>query len=494
TALNDNRIYRYQNGVFSGGPTTPDVIRAITLAADGRSGVGLDRQGMAISEGDSLALKVPNAPVGNLFSDLTLSTDSAIWAASGSSSGGDGLSRLKDGIWSRFTTQNTPELRTNRVWHVGAGANGSVWAGTFGASATQITPKGVGFQAAYFDATNSPIRGKNATNEFPIVGKAVTDRNGRTWIVNFYNDETVSGPVLVLKLRDGEQGSQGTGWESFYTPNRVLRAYHLIAIDDNGTKWLGGDIGLIYINDRGTPSSPDDDDASIIRSTGGDNSLQSDRQSALMIDRLGELWIGSEKGVAVLDNPVSVVNSKSKPHFRIIRPLADIPVSAIAVDALNRKWIGTNQGVFLFNPEGDSLIKTFTVATSPLVSNDIRSILSVDATGDIYIGTANGLNKVSTLAVESPKENGGITVFPQPFAVPSAEPLRIQGLPADANIKIYSVDMTLIREFQSPGGAVAVWDGLDNSGRVVASGIYIITAGANSGEDAVVGKIAVVRE
>jgi len=104
------------------------------------------------------------------------------------------------------------------------------------------------------------------------------------------------------------------------------------------------------------------------------------------------------------------------------------------------------------------------------------------------------MNRVSTPAVESPETVTTIVASPQPFLLPATEPLRLTGLPTDASVKILTVSGVLVRQFESPGGAVAFWDGFDDNGSMVPSGIYLVTAGTEQGEQTVVGKIAVVQQ
>lgn len=495
-------LFRYRGGQFETWIDAPDEIVGLGVHRGGLVGVALAEQGYGVVKNDVVTLQIPNAPVANRFTDLALTPDGSIWCASGDrSNNGAGISRLKDGIWWRYTTDNTSQLLTPQVWSVGVGVGGALWAGTYGGGVVEFRPEdGSSYGATRYDSSNSPLRGAPTQANYVLVGKAVADLNGRTWFPN-WQEATGTGPTLVVKLAPGEKGRDGSEFESFVHPRFSVHPYKWLVIDDNGTKWLGADQattnypGLVFFNDRGTPSNPTDGDTSgAITFAGTGGSLLSDQQSALAIDHDGELWIGTPKGIAVLINPTSVVNFGQQPIFRSIRELRDQYVRAIAVDALNRKWIGTDKGVILLSFDGSEVIRSFTTANSPLVSDEVRTILSVDATGDIYIGTTNGLNKVSTEAVASVSDGVQLQIAPQPFRPSGQDLVRIYGLPQNSVVKIFSASGALVREFLSPGGAVAYWDGRTAAGEAVASGIYIVVAGAPGGDTTAVGKVAVLRE
>jgi flagellar hook assembly protein FlgD len=69
----------------------------------------------------------------------------------------------------------------------------------------------------------------------------------------------------------------------------------------------------------------------------------------------------------------------------------------------------------------------------------------------------------------------------------------VDGLVENSTFKILTIDGVLVREVQTPGGRVGYWDGTDQQGNVVASGIYIIATYAESGATAN-GKVAVIRK
>jgi hypothetical protein len=392
---------------------------------------------------------------------------------------------------------------------VSSGAGGTIWAGARGnagdagidsydkGGVTVFTPVDTGIAYTHFNSTNSPITDVKDIANYQVVGKAVGDFNGRTWFVNWDNrdGQGTNGPVLVVRLRSDETAADGSRFRAFNAPFGRGRAYRWLAIDDNGTKWLGANEcadckGLLYYNDRGTIDDAADDETDLLTK---DMGLPSNTITALAVDPDGLLWIGTPSGMTVLVNPVSVVNNDQPPSFSSVRPVKDVPITAIAVDALNRKWVGTSQGIFVLNFDGTEVVERYTAANSPLVDDAVLSILADDATGDVYIGTVNGLSRVSTPAVESPTDAVTLRVFPQPFILPSAEPLRIEGLPASATVKVLTLSGSLVREIVSPGGGVAFWDGMDAHGALAPTGIYLIAAGSGVDNQTVVGKVAVIQ-
>jgi flagellar hook assembly protein FlgD len=84
-------------------------------------------------------------------------------------------------------------------------------------------------------------------------------------------------------------------------------------------------------------------------------------------------------------------------------------------------------------------------------------------------------------------------VAPNPFSVPAEFELKIDGLARNSSIKILSVDGRLVRSFSSPGGRIAHWDGRDEAGRHVASGVYIVVGYSEDGSEVGKAKVTVIR-
>ena len=72
--------------------------------------------------------------------------------------------------------------------------------------------------------------------------------------------------------------------------------------------------------------------------------------------------------------------------------------------------------------------------------------------------------------------------------------MTIEGLVKNSDIKILTISGKLVKQFTSPGGRVAYWDGRDNSGNLVSSGIYLVVAYDTEGNNVTTGKVAVLRK
>ncbi len=99
-----------------------------------------------------------------------------------------------------------------------------------------------------------------------------------------------------------------------------------------------------------------------------------------------------------------------------------------------------------------------------------------------------------TNAVEPVAEFGEITFSPNPYLIPSDVNLKIDGLIENSIIKILSVSGEVLSEFDSPGGRIAVWNGLNKNNELVPTGIYIVVAYNKDGSKAGKGKVAVIRK
>jgi hypothetical protein len=319
------------------------------------------------------------------------------------------------------------------------------------------------------------------------------DRNGDLWITNSHAPR----PIAVL-TRTGQ-------WHSF-DPGSILAGNYLmsdILAASNGYKWIIRPRGqqLLVFNDNGTPGNTSDDQYKLIRTQAGQGGLPSPEVFCVAEDKDGEIWVGTNKGVAVFYNPAAIFSGGDFDAQQIlieqdgnVQILFETEaVSAIAVDGADRKWVGTQtSGVFLVSSDGRTQIHHFTAENSPLPGNSISSIAIDDLTGEVFIGTDQGIISYRSDATGGEDDATCATVFPNPVRQEFGGVISVTGLMRDSEIKITDVAGNLVHRTSSLGG-MATWDGNDMGGNRVSSGVYLIFASDRTGTYKCNTKVLVIR-
>ncbi len=199
-------------------------------------------------------------------------------------------------------------------------------------------------------------------------------------------------------------------------------------------------------------------------------------------DKNGEIWIGTTKGVIVIKDPKKIFS----PDFRCDRIkiprndgtnnadylLDSEQINAIAVDVENRKWIATeSSGVYLISEDGLETIHHFNTENSPLLSNKVISLGINDQTGEVFIGTENGIISYVSDVTEPAENFDNIRVYPNPVRPDYTGIVTIRNLKENTNVKILDLAGNAVYETTSLGGT-ATWDYLNQS--KINSGIYWI--------------------
>lgn len=220
-------------------------------------------------------------------------------------------------------------------------------------------------------------------------------------------------------------------------------------------------------------------------------------------DKDGNIWIGTDAGPLMLST--SQMNSTTEGYTQVKVPrndgtnladflLANIDITAIAVDGGGRKWFGTKgNGLYLISEDNNTQLQHFLASNSPLLSDNIESLAINPTTGEVYIGTDKGLCSYQSDATEPvEKMNNDVTyAYPNPVTPDYTGPITVVGLTYDAEVMIATANGTLVTKGRSNGGTFT-WDGCDQQGRRVASGIYMVQTSTSDGSKGTVCKIAIV--
>ena len=341
-----------------------------------------------------------------------------------------------------------------------------------------------------FDNTNGVLDTTWYSNNRIRVSDMKFDSEGNLWALS----SEVNHPIVV-KTKDNN-------WFSFsINQSPVGLFFDDLVIDNYNQKWavLGRGNGLLVFNDNETIENPNDDQYKLLNTNIGSGNLPSLQTYSLAKDLNGEIWVGTDKGVAVFYNPESVFSGYNFDSQQILITegdygqylLSEEKIKSITVDGGNRKWIGTEKsGVFLLSEDGLNEIIHFTKENSPLLSNDIVDIAINHKNGEVFFGTKKGVisyRSDATNGVSSQQENEP-KVFPNPVHSNYSGPIAVSGLIANANVKITNISGELVFETISKGGQ-AIWNGKNKDGERAPTGVYLVFSTDLYGTEKVISKI-----
>ncbi|PSR56543.1 hypothetical protein AHMF7605_25135 [Adhaeribacter arboris] len=397
-----------------------------------------------------------------------------------------GFYEYASGKWTNYTSwlQTDPAqfpAITDLTRAVRNPVNQKLYIGSYGGGLLEWTGLG---QFKVYDPTNSPlITSLPNNNNFTRVPDVAADANGNIWVLN--RNQLPNLPGLHVLKPDNT-------WQSFSFPGFPDGSnLERIVLDDVNFKWMA-------LSKNGTSAKGlvvfDEVANTFKHLTPANANLPGLEVYSLAKDRDGAVWVGTNNGLAVFDDPSQAFSADFIATQPIIngRPVLEGQVvRAIAIDGGNRKWIGTDAGLWLFNEEGDKLLVNFTNENSPLLSNKITDISINQKSGEVFIATEAGLVSFRGTATVTEDKPSCATVFPNPVRPEYDGLVAISDLPNNAHVKITDVAGHLVYETQAAGGTVA-WNTRDGQGRRVKTGVYLVFSSTPDGSQSCVSKVAVV--
>jgi hypothetical protein len=349
--------------------------------------------------------------------------------------------------------------------------------------------------AEIYNENNSSLQPWVAAPNLVNISGLDFDDQHNLWVAN------TGAPDILSVMQNGGQ------WRSFNLGGSLsgIDIANLM-VDSYNQKWIikRTDGLVIVFNDNGTIDNPVDDRVKVLSSATGNGNIPGSKVYSFATDLDGEVWVGTDEGVAVFYAPENIfeqgVNFDAQ---QILVPrndgsgLADIlleseTVTAITINGANQKWIGTSRaGVFLLSEDGTEEIHHFTTDNSPLLSNSITSI-ALKANGEVFIGTANGIISFRGNATPPGPTPQGVYAFPNPVRENYVGPIAITGLENNSNVKITDTYGNVVFGTLSEGGT-AIWDGNSYNGSRAATGIYLVFVTNSDGSEKLVTKILVVK-
>lgn len=448
----------------------------------------------------------PDGPLNNLPYSLVTS-GSNLWMVPGGRWAA-GFSRL--GQISRYDGKQWKNLSHYNIWS----ALGSyVWLQDFGHVAVDPTnPEHFCVSSfangllEFFDdgtvqrysETNSPLVTLDPNNANYCRVDAITyDADGNLWLSNTGDLATnihVIDPSHKWHSFNLQQGGQRI----------VLTTVSKLLVDnrDSKYKWIASarlDPGIIVLNDNGTPYYHGDD-RTVMRSRFVDQDgkgVDIDALYTIAQDHNGDMWLGTSAGIIVIEAGTDIFSSNACHRLKMSRHdgtgLADYLLGTERINSIvfaggNRIWIGTDaSGIYLvhmvtkegiYEPE---ILAHFTSVNSPMPSDCVISI-AIDESGEVYIGTANGLVSYRGDATEPKESFTSAYIYPNPVRPNYEGTIAITGLMDETTVFIADAAGNVVCRTHSNGGT-AIWDGKTQSGKKAHSGVYTVYCNTADGKN-----------
>ncbi len=338
----------------------------------------------------------------NYINDLAIDQNGTKWIGTD-----EGLVKFDGTNWWTYKTSNSG-LPHDHVSLIAIDGNGSVWM----TSEYSYINYGIGYSVAElvkFDGTTWTVyNSANSGMPYNLVSSIAIDDNGTVWIGLLQYIHTDFGDYT----EGGLAKFDGTDWTLFDTSNSGLpyEGVSSVSIDGNGSVWMATESqwnwNLYYYYD-----------AELVKFDGTTWTVYDTTNSGLpdnyindiALDQSGIKWIGTDDGLAAFDGINWTIYNTSNSG------LPDNGVGLIAIDANGTKWMGC-AGLTSF--DGTSWW-TYNTSNSELPSNDIRSI-AFDDNGSKWIATDNGLAVYNengfTVGVDENKlsQNSSTRIYPNP--------------------------------------------------------------------------------
>jgi len=344
------------------------------------------------------------------------------------------------------------------------------------------------------------------SDEFMVVKDLTFDRAGNLWVAD---------PFAAAKHEPIHVRTAANDWFSF-NADEVFGAIGLtpstIVTDTWNRVWIGSfqgsginsgypDGGLSILAYSGESSSPSDIVWKNIPLNSSSNTVWS-----LAVTPDNRLYMLTPIGLTFYDLQYSNDNPIKFASPRYYFPnIAFGQESEIRLDARGNAWtVSGSDGIHVllsnstFWPDDLENVSVESINTDnyPLLSNNVTDITFDEKNGIAYISTNRGINSFR-IPFATPKSNySELNIYPSPYQVPNDKPLIIDNLKDNSSLKVMTVTGHVIRSLESndlgENGYQIKWDGKNNEGHWVNSGVYILAVYTAEGSHKF-GKVVVIR-
>ena len=380
-----------------------------------------------------------------------------------------GLWELRSSEWVRRAVNVA-----SRGTAIQSGRDGAFYVGTFGAGMYQVDDT-----VKRFDALNSTLQeaGGIGSNYVVCYDVAVTD--DYFFGANF---EPRDGTRVAIARLDGIDAL--SAWTSLGEADGLI-GEQMVSVDTYGQAFaIGSGLNGAYYYYYGADPFDKSDDTLVHYYQTQPNFRYRIISNVVRVVRFspeGELWVGTNFGISRFD-----VGFESFVYVAL--PAGFGPdVTAMEFDSRSNVWIGAKNGLARVDGfSGD--ISVYTPSNSGLIDEYVNSLTFDSLTGNLYVATPSGISVILSTFGPPTNDVSEAYAFPNPYVVGSPDDLLNFNFSGNARLRVFTAAGELVAERPEP-----VWDGRNDGGEAVASGVYLFVLTDSEGNVGQ-GKFLLVRQ
>jgi len=321
-------------------------------------------------------------------------------------------------------------------------------------------------------------------DEYMVVNDLEFDSQGNLWVADAY----ATAHHEPLKVRSPENQ-----WRKFSlndSQNMLSLTPSSLGFDSWGRVWIGAfenevnvgnakDGGLTLLSFTGDPVDPETqfswyhlDDLLLDQSN---RTLWS-----LVVAPRDILYLLTPYGLGSVTLQFSDLDPIKSYGFTYYPNIPFGEGSKVRLDPRGNIWTTSpSKGVHILTTSSSywPTIDGFLATNSLLLSDEVTDLTFDPERGLAYIATTRGISVLKIPFAKVNKTYRSVEIFPSPFHIPSATPLVIDGLLDETTCKVMTLTGRVMRTIETSTtgeGYQAFWDGRDEQGHWVGSGVYLL--------------------
>jgi len=386
-------------------------------------------------------------------------------------------------LWGAFGDAGLAILVHDEAWGKIEGISGSVislatgplgelWVGTFGNGVYRITENGTWeFDIQHFDTSNSALSGVSENPAFVVVPDIYATPDA-IWMADYRG---IDGEVVAVNPYNTDQ------WEDYrFIGGANAELMNTVTVGQDVLYAGSENNGIYVVLHSGTPFYTGDDYRTTL--TSSNSGIGSDIIKYMRIDGFDSLWVGTSYGLSYQALGEVIFDNVTLPEG--FGP----ETTCLDFDGQGSLYAGSQRGMVI-RDIATGKFTYFTSTNSDLVDDDILDIYYQKSTGDIWISTTGGISRLTMTYQLATRDVDEVLAYPNPFVIANgSERLRFN-FDGIGQINIFTIAGELVRDIPYTGE----WDGTNNNGQSVASGVYLFTITDRDGNTGR-GKIFLVRQ